>query len=125
MAPSIESLPDIICRSHYREQQKPHRWVLEQDVTIKLSTDIEITIPQGFVTDFASVPRLLWGVIIPVGRHNLAVLIHDWLYDNKHISRSFADKEMLYWLKKTGCSSLKSYAMYLAVRLGGRSWWER
>lgn len=39
------------------------------------------TIPKGYVTDFASVPKFLWSILPPLGRHNLAALLHDWMLD--------------------------------------------
>jgi hypothetical protein len=124
-------LPKIICHSDYLDSKKPHRWVLEEPVTIRLSNGKTITITAGYKTDFASVPRGFWGIIQTSGRHNLATLVHDWLYDTQYSitekkdwkkDRLFADREMLYWLKKSGVSWIKRQLMYYAVRLGGKSW---
>jgi hypothetical protein len=117
------SLPDIHCRSLYTDKLKPWRFELLKDVVVTLSNGQAITIPKGYVTDFATVPRLLRGIVWGAGNHNLATLIHDYLYDNQTGTRLAADREMLYWLKKAGCSRAKRYAMYGAVRIGGRSWW--
>lgn len=115
--------PEIKTRSLYTDPEKPWRHELFEPVEMELSNTEKILIPAGYVTDFASVPRLLRGIIQPSGNHNLAVLVHDWLYDNRLYTRKFADREMLYWLKMSGCSNLKAYTMYYACRLGGRSWW--
>lgn len=37
-------------------------------------------VPKGFVTDFASVPEILQGLIPPTGRYGKAAVIHDYLY---------------------------------------------
>jgi hypothetical protein len=127
MEQSTESLafPDIHCRSLYTDKQKPWRFELLVDVEITLSTGESLTIPAGYKTDFATIPRLFRGIVWGSGNHNLATLIHDWLYDNQIGTRLSADREMLYWLKKAGCSNLKAYTMYYAVRVGGRSWWNK
>ena len=40
-----------------------------------------VDLPVGSTTDFASVPRWAWGFAAPAsGRHRLAALIHDLLY---------------------------------------------
>lgn len=39
-----------------------------------------IRVPAGFVTDFASIPRVLWALIPPTGRWSKASVIHDVLY---------------------------------------------
>jgi hypothetical protein len=120
----MEVLPEIIGRSDYQDKDKPWRWVLLAPVTLTLSTGEQITIPKGYRTDFASVPRLLRGVVATIGRHNLATLVHDFLYDMRHpAGRLFADREMRYWLRQCGVSEVKAQVMYLAVRLGGRKWW--
>jgi hypothetical protein len=126
------SFPKIIGRSLYTDPEKPHRFMLEQAVEVTLTNGERIIIPVGFVTDFASVPRLLRGIVQPAGNHNLATLIHDYLYDQRYSitnkadwkkDRLFADQEMLHWLKIAGASWIKCQLMYLAVRIGGKSWW--
>lgn len=42
-----------------------------------------ITIPVGFKTDFASVPRLLSWLILPFGKYSKAAIIHDYLIENR------------------------------------------
>jgi hypothetical protein len=39
-----------------------------------------ITVPAGFVTDFASVPRILGVYDLEGGKCNKAAVVHDWLY---------------------------------------------
>jgi hypothetical protein len=118
--------PEIKTRSLYFDKEKPWRHELIEPVKWKLTNGEQLVIPVGYKTDFASVPRMLRGIVQPGGNHNLATLIHDWLYDNQHKEgRLFADKEMLHWLLKIGCSKVKAYTMYYAVRLGGKSWWNK
>jgi hypothetical protein len=40
---------------------------------------VEITVPEGFETDLASVPRLFWSIIPPFGKYNRAAIIHDYM----------------------------------------------
>jgi len=44
-----------------------------------------ITVPAGYRTDFASIPRpmtrMVWSLLPPVGRSGKAAVIHDWLCD--------------------------------------------
>lgn len=37
------------------------------------------TVPAGFVTDFASVPRFLHWLVLPYGAYTRAAVLHDWL----------------------------------------------
>ena len=39
-----------------------------------------VEIPNGFITDFASVPRLFWNIFPPIGNYRNAAIVHDYLY---------------------------------------------
>jgi hypothetical protein len=38
-----------------------------------------LTVPAGFQTDLASVPRLFWALLPPQGAYERAAVLHDWL----------------------------------------------
>jgi len=40
---------------------------------------IKILIPQGFITDLATSPRIFWALIPPFGVYEAAAVLHDWL----------------------------------------------
>jgi hypothetical protein len=42
-----------------------------------------ITVPAGFVTDFASVPKLFWNLLPPTGRYGKAAVVHDVLQQDR------------------------------------------
>lgn len=55
---------------------------------------VTIEVERGFVTDFASIPRLaddLFG-LNPMGRHNKAVVIHDKLYADPTLAEIIAER---------------------------------
>src|SRR5262249_56554985 len=56
-----------------------------------LQTTFVVVVPAGFVTDFASTPRALWSVIPPIGRYQLAAVVHDFLYWDQACVREQAD----------------------------------
>ena len=84
-----------------------------------------IKVPKGFVTDYASIPKLFRTVVLPYGKHSGASVIHDWLYSsmcNLDISREKADKIFLEILKEEKSKIfLLRIVMYIAVRKFGRS----
>jgi hypothetical protein len=85
---------------------------------------IYVTVPQGFVTDFASTPSWTYSFFPPVGIYNKAMMLHDYLYDvicPLDITRRQADRFMLQAMKILGVSKIARYLMYYGVRLGGRS----
>lgn len=44
------------------------------------SYSLTIKAPRGLYTDLASVPKPVWGIVGPIGRHLEASIIHDYLY---------------------------------------------
>ena len=82
--------------------------------------DDVIYVPEGYVTDLASVPRILWSVFPPHGRYAKAAIIHDWLYVYALRSKLEADKIFLDAMCVLGVPRWRRVLMYAAVRLFGR-----
>lgn len=101
-----------------------------------------IHIGKGFVTDFASVPRLLWPILPPTGRYGKAVLLHDCCYQTGKIgdliiSRKYADDVLAESARVLAAQQMLTYGarhtefwdwcartvLYVGVRIGGwRAW---
>ncbi len=95
------------------------------DVGEKGSGDT-VNVPAGFMTDFASVPRLLWGLLPRWGRYGNAAVIHDFLYREQIRSRKAADDIFLQAMQVLEVGRFERYTLYWAVRLfGGRAWRKR
>lgn len=86
-----------------------------------------ISVPKGFITDFASVPFWLDGLIPSFGPWAKAAIIHDYLYATaglrRGLSRAWCDRVFLEALKACGVSLWRRNAMWAAVRLGGSGGW--
>ncbi len=82
-----------------------------------------ITVPQGFITDGASIPRIFWNILSPYGEYFPAALIHDFLYSSRRtvITRATADAIFLEGMEVVGVPWLKRQTIYRAVRLFGGS----
>jgi len=100
------------------------RWELLQDTTICLENGECYTIPAGFVTDFASVPRCLWLILPPMGKYGKAALLHDWFYNVKTTTRREADRIFFQAMLLMGVAKWKAWVMYVAVRLFGWTRWK-
>ena len=110
-------------------------WKLNEDLELKLSNSDIALIPKGLRTNFASVPRFLWGIFPPYGQDIMAFLFHDYVYirghyqsHNRiiiHMTRKQADIEMLEQQRKVGISPFRYYPMYWAVRLFGWMFWRK
>ena len=82
-----------------------------------------ITVPAGFETDFASVPRVFWRVVPPWGRYSWAAVVHDYLYYSGLFTRAQADKIFLILMEDLGVTWWKRQAMYRLVRAGAWKAW--
>lgn len=81
---------------------------------------IYVDVPEGFDTDFASVPRLLWFIYHPDGGAAKAAVLHDFMYRKRcNFSRIIADAVYLDAMRLLGVPFWKRYTMYLGVRLFG------
>ena len=89
----------------------------------------KFTVPAGFVTDFASVPRLpfIWLLFGDMARP--PATLHDWLYtadkDGKHpvAFRALADDIFYKACVEEGVPKWKAWMMWLGIRIGGGSHW--
>jgi len=90
------------------------------------------TVPKDFISDLASIPRIVWNVCAPFDPGiREAALIHDWLYRTKDarfsngnsISRLMADEIFLDELRERGIGYCRRYEMYWVVRGFGASSW--
>jgi len=81
-----------------------------------------ITVPAGFETDFASIPKCLWWYIAPSSPQiRDAAVIHDFLYSTQLVPRLCADTILREAMKSLGASILQRTLVYTAVRIGGAS----
>lgn len=95
----------------------PRHWW--QRPKISLTQGIHVCgydIPPGFVTDGATVPRILWPIAHPWGKGLEAAILHDWLLRTQ-ADRYHADREYHGALLWYGVKPGAALAMYAAVRL--------
>ncbi|GAB1388984.1 MAG: hypothetical protein AMXMBFR78_33920 [Rubrivivax sp.] len=77
-------------------------------------------VPAGFLTDFASIPRVLWSLIgHPAGRYAQAAVLHDWLLEQPAVPRAEADRVFLEAMAVLGVPRLQRWLMWAAVRAWG------
>jgi hypothetical protein len=82
--------------------------------------DVTIEIPQGFVTDFASIPKAFHFLIHPFGRHAPAAVLHDFLYAlGQKKARKLADRLFLNAMREAGVPPVRRSIMYRMVRTFG------
>jgi hypothetical protein len=83
----------------------------------------QITVPVGFVTDLASIPRLLWWWQAPHAATMAPAIVHDYLYWEQSCSREEADAIIYLAALDTGMSKANAFAVYQGVdKAGGGPW---
>lgn len=103
-------------------------WVLEADFeyyTDLLGERVYINVPQGFETDFASIPKIFLPLIAYKDKFNKAAVVHDWLYRSKVYDRKTADRIFLEAMLVLNINKFKAYLFYYTVRLFGWIFWNR
>ena len=109
---------------------RPNYRLLEE-LSFELSNGDVITVPEGFIWDLSSVPRIIWWLLPPNGDFDVAYLIHDWLWVNRDslpYKQKFTDVEMLKWANvvngDTWRKRLDNRVRYLGVRMFGWLVWK-
>ena len=98
--------------------------IVQRPISLPIGTTRDsITVPAGFVTDFTSVPRALWPELSPVGEHQRAAIVHDYLYWFQPCEREETDNLLMLAMKRSGVSDLKRGAVYTGVRIGSADVW--
>jgi hypothetical protein len=101
-------------------------WIVLEDMRYVIgSTQDQIIVPKGFVTDFASIPRELWSLgLSPHGRYSRAAIVHDYLYWSQGCSREQADRLLLLAMKESSVGTFDQVLVYQGVNVGGKSSWD-
>lgn len=81
--------------------------------------DRVFTIPAGFSTDFASVPRPFVWLLPKYGVYTRAAILHDYLVVEKPVSAVEADRLFVRALRDLGTPLIRRWIMWAGVRIGG------
>jgi hypothetical protein len=114
-------------------------WALQRDLSYTTGPEGDtITVPAGFVTDLASVPRIVWSFYPPDGPWVKAAVIHDFLYETKGTglwyshrgnartvpySRAEADHILKEGMADRGIGAWEQFVIWASVRIGGFAGW--
>ncbi|MBS0153727.1 MAG: DUF1353 domain-containing protein [Nitrospira sp.] len=82
-----------------------------------------VTVPKGFVTDLASIPRIFFSALRPDGEYAYAAVVHDYLYWTQTRSRDEADDILKMAMEDFKVGTVTVGAIYIAVRVAGKTAW--
>ena len=110
-------------RAHVR-QCTPHEWELVEPMRYQGARE-QFIVPAGFITDFASVPRLTSWLIPTYGIYTPAAILHDHLCisartEHPEATRADADGLFRRTLRELGVSAPMRWMMWAAVRAASR-----
>jgi len=112
------------------------QWKLEEPFEYTLPGDGDfIVIPAGFTFDFASIPRLFWPILHPVGLLLIGSIVHDYAYRYHYLKttlgakmrldRKQADRLLREITEAETNIKIGSWLAWAAVRIGGRRPWSK
>lgn len=86
-----------------------------------------ISIRRGFVTDLASVPRIMWSCYSPNDSRTIpAAILHDYLYRYKlGFTRKEVDDIFFYALIKAHTKPMRAIKYYIGVRVFGWMFYQK
>jgi hypothetical protein len=93
------------------------------DAPFRIGTE---TVPEGFLTDGASIPQVFWPIFSATGRALYPGVAHDFRYSvvSRCNDRAFADQQLLNDLADVGMGWTKRHLIYRAVRMFGWKFWK-
>ena len=87
------------------------------------TTGIGITVPAGFVTDYATIPEWLWSLYSPHDQYSRAAIVHDYLYWSQLCTRPQADNLFMIAMKESEVPQSTRQNVYAGVHLFGSVSW--
>lgn len=127
MSAFITSTDVRVLRGQFREGRQLFQLLNQVAYQSDLLRGI-VLVPAGYITDFASVPKLPMTWLLAGGTAYEAAVVHDWLYtthafEGKPIERSKADAVFREAIKASEDTKAPAWLMWLAVRAGGGGAW--
>ncbi len=105
---------------------RPDYWIVREPLIWDDGKET-VTVPYGFETDLASVPRIAQGApgFASTGLSRRPAVLHDFAYAEGFVSRMAADELFYRALLSEGVHELTARTYYRAVRLFGGAAWEK
>ena len=100
-------------------------FVLVDDLYYEIKkTKKTIRVPNGFVTDFASVPWYARSAISVLGRHSIPAIVHDYLYWEQRCTREQADAILADAMDEYNSSKWQQWLVFYSVHWRAGGAWE-
>lgn len=102
-------------------QTEDGRWKLDRPLSYS-DDGVAAVIEPGYITDFATVPRVIWWLVPRYGNYTAATVLHDWmitdLLPTGQITSQRVDRVFREAMKALGVSMPRRWLMWAGVRWG-------
>jgi hypothetical protein len=82
-----------------------------------------ILVPEDFITDFASIPRVFWSILSPIDEYAKAAVLHDFMYVMAPYDRLRCEEIFLEAMTVLKVKEWKRNTIYNAVKWFGWKRW--
>lgn len=123
----VAKVPSVI-NGYILRYAKDGKFVMLTHIHHYIVNNKNIIVPAYFTTDLASVPRIFWLFISPIGKHSIAAVMHDYIYSincELNIHRKEADEMFYHVMRFCHVNKFTANLMYYCVRLFGASRWKK
>ena len=115
----------------FHQNDDGRNFTVDQDFKFVTVSGLTITVPHGFITDLASIPRIFWSILPPFSRYTDGAIVHDFLYrrsgfvenayhgDYRHLTRKECDGVLLEAMQDCNTPRWQRVVIYRAVRWFG------
>ena len=125
-APSMKKTGGLLVFSRFKDRiyvlQQPMSWTPTPYIAEQQGYP-SVTVPKGFVTDLASIPRIFYSILPPDGEYTVPAVIHDYLYWTQTTTKEQADNILRFSMQDYKIGPITRTVIYDAVHVGGGSAW--
>ena len=118
----------MLIEVHHSSDENGNVFTLMETIEIEWNGR-SVTVPKGFRSDGASVPRFFWRVVFPPGDHRAmrAAFAHDYIYRIHPDGWTKAAADLMFYglLIRGGIPEIRAWLAYLGVRLFGSLAWRK
>lgn len=119
----------FLTRLQLEDRSEPDLWTVAAPLVWCSPQFGRLVVPAGFITDLASIPRILRNLPIldPNGLSRRPAGMHDWLYgskDGRRYDKQFADSFLRAALLTEGATQATASTFYYGVHWFGQSSWD-
>ena len=121
----------------FHQNDDGHNFTVDQEFKFVTANGLTITVPSGFQTDLASVPKIFWNIIPPFGFVTDGSVVHDFLYRHsgfienayhgtpRQLTRKECDDVLLEAMRDCHTPKWQQVVIYRAVRWFGWAAWRQ